>query len=179
MSDPIEERQSLQQEPSSVAPSGQRSRVWPWFLVLIVLLMVVGGYAGWQTLRNHPAGVAAANTTTVTGTLELNDYETWRSGCVGQGGYSDVTEGTQVILYNQSSIILSSASLSTATPGPTLIPSIGAGLPAYGTKCTWTFTLTGVPEDQAQYAVEVSHRGKVVNSQQVMKASGWTFALKL
>jgi hypothetical protein len=75
--------------------------------------------------------------------------------------------------------ILSSSALDSPTKGPAILPSVGSGLPGFGTQCTWTFTLTGVPDDKAQYAVEIGHWGKVVNSRAEMQADGWTFALSL
>ena len=44
---------------------------------------------------------------------------------------------------------------------------------------TYTFTVSNVPNNEQQYAVEITHRGKVVNSQSEMAANGWTFSLTL
>ncbi|HST48617.1 DUF2510 domain-containing protein [Jatrophihabitans sp.] len=105
--------------------------------------------------------------TSVKGEFLLVDTETAYANCVGQGGYSDISAGTTVILTNQDNKILGSASLEPGTPNK-----------ESGT-CLYSFTLPNIPTDQAQYAVEVSHRGKVVNSKQDMVNQDWTVSASM
>lgn len=106
--------------------------------------------------------------TTVAGTFVLADSDTASAGCEGRGGYSDISPGVPVILTNQDNKILGSTSLG---PGSA---DISAG------TCTYNFTISDIPKkDQSQYAIEVSHRGKVVNSYSEMVANGWTFKLSM
>lgn len=104
-------------------------------------------------------------THTVIGLVGLTDADTATAGCVGAGGYSDITPGAEVILTNQSGKILGATGLS-------------AGVAAVD-LCQYTFTIHNVPDDQAQYAVEVTHRGKVVKSKAEMQASNWTIELTI
>ena len=106
-------------------------------------------------------------TTAVTGTFVLTDSDTAYAGCVGQGGYADISPGVAVILASQDNTILGSTSL-----------GVGSADTSAGT-CTYNFTVADVPKDQSRYAIEVSHRGKVVNSKAEMRANGWTFGLSM
>jgi hypothetical protein len=123
----------------------------------LVLLVIAGGVA-WY--------VSTAGTTTVTGGLTLVDAETASSGCNGQGGYSDIDGGAQVILTDEGGKILGSGSLSSGTP-------------TGSTACVYGFSISDIPTDREQYAIEVSRRGKVVNSRDELIKSGWKFQLSL
>jgi hypothetical protein len=116
--------------------------------------------AGWQfSLRYGPPTVA------VTGSLELDDVDTALAECVGQGGYSDIDAGATVIVTDQSGRILGSGALDPGT--------------ASGGECTYTFSIPGVRQDEQRYAVEVTHRGKVVSSATQMESNNWNFQLSL
>lgn len=103
--------------------------------------------------------------TTVNGNLVLHDLDSAESACVGQGGYSDIQFGTDVILTNQNGDILGSGSL-----------GIGE---ASGSDCTYHFTVSDIREDEEQYAIEISHRGKVVASAEQLRNNGWKFDISL
>ncbi len=104
-------------------------------------------------------------TTTVTGSLTLDDYDTVLADCVGQGGYSDISEGATVVITDQTGRILSSGALEAGS--------------ASGTTCVYDFSLPSVRQDEQQYAVEITHRGKVVTSAAEMQSDGWTFGVTL
>jgi len=104
-------------------------------------------------------------TTTVAGSLDLSDIDTILAGCVGQGGYSDISEGATVVITDQNNRILGSGALDAGTAGDGV--------------CTYHFSIPDVRQDEQQYAVEISHRGKVVNSSTALQSNGWTFALTL
>lgn len=142
-------------------------------LALVFAVLVVGSLVHLrQPSSPAPASVvvpaaAPPATTTVTGTLTLDDDETAQNDCVGEGGYADIEPGATVILTDESGKILGSSSLGVSS-------ATSSGL-----SCVFPFTIADVPTDAAQYAVEVTHRGKVVNSRQDLEATAWTFALTL
>jgi hypothetical protein len=106
-------------------------------------------------------------TTAVSGTFVLTDSDTAYAGCIGQGGYADISPEVAVILAGQDNTILGSTSL-----------GVGSADTAAGT-CTYHFAVPDVPKDQSQYVIEVSQRGKIVNSKAEMRANGWTFGLSM
>lgn len=88
---------------------------------------------------------------TVSGSLELTDYET-RYGpdnCAGRGGFADISAGTQVVV--------------TDGAGETIgVGSLTAGSPAgRENTCRYYFAVREVPGDLDFYGIEVSHRGRV------------------
>ena len=136
--------------------------------IALAIALVGGGAFVW--LRSGGSGklpLIGPAKTKVTGEFILTDSDTAGAACIGQGGYSDITRGVSVILTNQDGKILGSSAL-------------GAGVSdsSAGT-CTYNFTIPDVPEDQSQYAIEVSHRGKVVNSKTELSANGWNFGLSM
>jgi hypothetical protein len=135
-------------------------------IALVVTLAVGGIYAWLQSGGGKPPFVGPAKTS-VAGEFVLTDSDTAGAGCIGQGGYTDITPGVSVILTNQDNKILGSSTLGTG------VVDSSAG------TCTYSFTIPDVPEDQSQYAIEVSHRGKVVNSKSELSANGWKFGLSM
>lgn len=151
--------------PPGVFPAPTRSRRGRWIAgAAIAAVLIAGGVDAALLLGSGDGG---PDTTTVTGTFVLHDRDTAAAQCVGRGGYSDIGPGASVILTNEDGRILGSAAL-------------GAGRAdvAAGT-CRYRFAMPGVPEDQQQYAVQVTHRGKVVNSRAEMQRDGWAFELTL
>jgi hypothetical protein len=130
-------------------------------------LTVLGGIFTWLRSESGNLPFVGTATTTVTGEFVLTDSNTARSSCIGHGGYSDIGPGTQVILTNQDGKILGSSEFSTGTAD------------THGYTCTYSFTIPDVPTDQNQYSIEISHRGKVVNSQSRLSTNGWKFALSM
>lgn len=116
--------------------------------------------SGWHfDLRYGPP------TTRVTGTLELTDIDTTLAGCIGQGGYSDISAGATVVITDQTERIVGSGSLDEGV--------------ASDASCTYSFSIPDVRQDEQQYAVEISHRGKVVQSAAEMQLRGWSFSVSL
>jgi hypothetical protein len=79
--------------------------------------------------------------------------------CVTDGGYSDIRSGAQVTVKDGAGAVIALGALD---PGKTIANrefSDGTGYLA--TKCVFGFTVTGVPDGQQFYAVEVSHRGEL------------------
>ncbi len=116
--------------------------------------------SGWQ-FQLH----AGPPTTAITGTLDLNDIDTALNGCVGTGGYDDISEGANVVVKDQSGRILASSSLNAGT--------------ANGANCAYTFTLGGVRADQDQYTLTITHRGDITESATQLRDAGWAFSVSL
>jgi serine/threonine-protein kinase len=136
--------------------------------IALAIALVGGGVFVWlRSLDSGKPSVVGPVKTNVTGEFILTNSDTAIAGCIGQGGYSDISPGVPVILTNQDGKILGSSALGSG------VADSSAG------TCTYTFTIPDVPEDQSQYAIEVSHRGKVVNSKSDMAANGWKFGLSM
>jgi hypothetical protein len=142
-------------------PPATRSFRWLIIAGLVAILVLTGGGIG------ALLAFGGSSDKTVTGQFVLTDSATADANCVGQGGYSDIGPGTTVILTNETGKILGSSALAS-----------GVADADTGT-CTYAFTIPDVPTDQAQYAIQVSHRGQVANSKADMVGDGWTFALNL
>lgn len=92
----------------------------------------------------------------LTGILKLSGgidaFATTGSTCSGTSGYDDITSGTQVVVYDESSKVLASGGL-------------GEGQPTdAGTTCTFPIVVDGVPRGHSFYQVQVSHRGMVTET---------------
>lgn len=133
-------------------------------LIIAAVVLLAGGAAAAALLLLGKSGSARA---TVTGTFVLTDYETMQAGCVGQGGYDDIAPGATVILTNQDGKILGSGALD----GGTRHPGLGT--------CAYHFKISDVPKNEDQYAVEVTHRGKVVDSRAELARNNWNFELTM
>ena len=102
----------------------------------------------------------------ISGVLDLLDSETADAGCEGQGGYSDIDAGTQVVVRDGSGEILGSTNL-------------GPGEVEDGVACIYEFLVIGVPDDRKQYVLEIGRRGQVVSSRAEMLADEWSFEVGL
>lgn len=110
-------------------------------------------------------GVSGPPKTTVRGVVTLVDSATESAHCVGQGEYSDITEGQKVILTNEAGKTLGSATLSR-----------GAADASRG-ACVHTFSIPDVPQNQAQYALEIGRGNPVVASYVELQQQQWTFSV--
>lgn len=97
-------------------------------------------------------------------------------GCKGSGGYSDISEGTQVVVKNGQGTILATGRLGVGTFPP--IPSPAPKTPPTTDICGFAFLVPAIP-DSDFYSIEVSHRGALVYSREDLKAKGWQVALSL
>ncbi|MEU8634461.1 hypothetical protein AB0C38_19955 [Amycolatopsis sp. NPDC048633] len=133
----------------------------PWHLVLAAAggAALVG--ALWVGLdladSGLPAGIPGTSGTSGTageafdlrGTFTLNSGGYGYSTCGGSGGYSDITTGSTVTVYNAAGTVLSQGALGTGRPN-------GAG------SCVFTLSAPNVPAGEKFYLVEVSHRGRIM-----------------
>ena len=102
----------------------------------------------------------------ISGVLDLLDSETADAGCEGQGGYSDIDAGAQVVVRDGSGEILGSTNL-------------GPGEVEDEVACIYEFLVIGVPDDRKQYVLEIGRRGQVVSSRAEMLADEWSFEVGL
>jgi hypothetical protein len=79
--------------------------------------------------------------------------------CSGSGGYSDISEGTEVLVKNSAGDVLTTTSLGR-----------GSGLPPF--ECTFKFKFTVMDGEAGGYFIEVSDRGQVHYSPAQLKLPG-------
>lgn len=125
---------------TDATPARRRRWLGPALAVAALLAITIGGYLVWRQF--NPAAL------TITGTVEISDESLTFDGqrCRGDGGFSDMREGTQVTVTSSGGDIIALGSLQTGTAR------------GYGT-CIWRFTVDDVPTGQGFYGIEVSQRG--------------------
>ncbi|MEV6646274.1 hypothetical protein [Amycolatopsis sp. NPDC051371] len=138
-------------------PPPVRTGTNPWHL----LLAAAGGAALvgalWVGLdladSGAPTGIPGTSTSgeafDLRGTFTLFSTGSGYSTCGGSGGYSDITTGTAVTVYNAAGTVLSQGALGTGH-------SDGAG------TCVFSLSAPNVPSGEKFYLVEVSHRGRIM-----------------
>ncbi len=131
-------------EPSPTTPRKRRTQAKYALIGAVVLMIVALGVVA--ILWRDPASDSDA--ITVHGRLDLVHAKTSWEKCVGQGGYSDIHEGAQVVI-------------SDATGKTIAIGQLKSGIAVVGVKCSFYFTVEAVPGDEDFYGIEVSHRGRV------------------
>jgi hypothetical protein len=106
---------------------------------------------------------------TVEGDFTLMDPEGYSEdfaggGCSGDGGYDDISAGTQVNIRDGSGELLASSSLDAGED--------------MSIACTFTFTVDDVPKADF-YSVEVGDRGDLSYSYDEMVENSWYVSLSL
>ncbi|CAN5832734.1 hypothetical protein BH23ACT4_BH23ACT4_14920 [soil metagenome] len=93
--------------------------------------------------------------------------------CWGRGGYSDISRGAQVSIYDEDGRVIGNSSLGDSTyRAITPIEHVGTG------ECEFTFE-SEVPGDRAFYSIEVSHRGHVTYSIGDLQSAGGRVDIRL
>lgn len=109
----------------------------------------------------------------LTGTIDVVDTDNYFRGsdgssdtsCAASGGYSDIAEGTQVIVKDRD--------------GKTLaVGRLEQGERQTALYCTFAFTVEGI-KDASFYKVEISHRGEQNYSRTDLEDQDWNIGLKL
>lgn len=161
-----------------VPAPGKRPAPWAWIGlglvvvvgIIIVLVAAAGGGDSKPTPRPAAAVPPSPTTQAITGTLTLTDTDAfWTQGstCSGSGGYSDLDIGGQVTLTDDSGKIIGSTTLSTGTASSS-------------SECEFAFRFDQPIVPTARfYSVEVTHRGKITDSADELRASGWAFSLSI
>lgn len=85
-------------------------------------------------------------------------------------GYSDVDEGTQVVVKDGDDKILATGELGISKPVPELED--------LGDPCGFNFTVDDVP-DAAFYSIEVGHRGELTFSKAKLEKRDWRVEFSL
>lgn len=143
------------------------------------LLLTLAACGSGTSAGGKPAVAASSSsspaTFTASGHLSLHDSDfvhldatqTAVTDCSGggQGGYSDIQGGTQVVVTDPTSKIVAVGSLGEPVTGDLL-----------GT-CEFPWTVPGVPAGLATYGVEVSHRGSLQETEADLRAGTVTFTL--
>lgn len=122
--------------------------------LLGLLVLGIGAVAVWYFFDGKGPveavkDVAGPQTYRITGTFTLADRYSGGGGggCSGDGGFRDISQGTQVTV--------------TDSAGATVaLGLLGAGRIENGT-CVFPFEVDGVPAGKDFYGIEVSHRGAV------------------
>jgi hypothetical protein len=139
-------------------PPPVRAKTNPWHLVLAAAAGAALVGALWVGLDLADSGTpigppgtsgTAGEAFDLRGTFTLNSGGYGYSTCGGSGGYSDITTGTTVTVYNAAGTVLSQGAL-------------GTGRPDGGGSCVFTLSAPNVPAGEKFYLVEVSHRGRIM-----------------
>ncbi|WP_290059048.1 hypothetical protein [Amycolatopsis solani] len=134
-------------------PARARTSFWHLLLAGAAGAALVGAlWVGLDLARadspSAPA-VTAGQSFDLSGTFTLYSTGYGYSTCGGSGGYSDITTGTAVTVYNAAGTVLSQGALGTGH-------SNGAG------TCVFSLSAPNVPAGEKFYLVEVSHRGRIM-----------------
>lgn len=82
-------------------------------------------------------------------TVDSSDLVSEGDTCAGAGGYSDLTEGADIVIRDSDGKKIA-------------IGELGAGsIPDEGAGCDFKFKVDDVPDAGGIYSIEVSHRGEV------------------
>ncbi|WP_410616032.1 hypothetical protein [Amycolatopsis sp. lyj-109] len=139
--------------PQPLPPVRTRTNLWHLFFAGVAGAALVGSL--WVGLDLAHSGSPTAPTGgpgtafDLRGTFTLYSSGYGYSACGGSGGYSDITTGTAVTVYNAAGTVLSQGALGTGRPEGT------------GT-CIFSLAAPKVPAGEKFYLVEVSHRGRIM-----------------
>ena len=130
---------------------GGRERKW-WALIAggVVVLALLG----------HSGGAGSGHT--IVGSQEVHDSSGFSladgTSCVTTGGYSDVSEGAEVIITNASGNQVGQGALGSGTIS--------------GDACIFSFTVTSVP-DSSSYGIRIGNRNTVSFTRSEMVSDNW------
>lgn len=163
-------RESFPRLPDAAEAQGVPRRSWTRARIVsvVAVALVAGGVSAFAIVRPHLAS-ADASSVTASGTMQflgvygLDSVGTPTTvqadssgGCVGVGGYSDLTEGATVTVYDAGGEIVGTGSLGA---GEYVSMRNEEDIQAGAGRCAFAFSLA-VP-DSDFYQVEVTHRGRV------------------
>lgn len=146
------------------APQRRPRRRRPYLAAAAVVTLVIGAAAAWSLAADRTAA-APPPTATINGVLILKGAFTGKVGatkCSGSGGYSDITAGAQVVVYDPGGTTIATGALETGKPAA--LSDMGGLLSKQvAGECQFAFSVSGIPE-QTFYGVQVSHRGRMTYS---------------
>jgi hypothetical protein len=159
-------------------PEPPKRKRWPLIAVLSVAGLLVAGLCTWLILTNTgpdpdaaavsggaPSAAEEADTWQIRIEFQLGDADSAFSGCIGQGGYSDIGPGTPVTLKDETGTIIASDALSTGT-------ELSGG-------CQWLIFMEDVPTDREFYVAEVGDRGEISYSRDRLVDESFVIGLYL
>jgi hypothetical protein len=136
---------------------------------------------GVSQLASKAASSPTPTSFTIKGTMTVKSGEgsdpNMGKSCITDGGYADISTGTQVTVKNGTGKVLALGSLGPGSTSdwltlPTFDPETGSiESRPQATKCRFAFSVPNVPEGEDFYAVEVSHRGEVRYSRSDLNTS--------
>jgi hypothetical protein len=139
------------------------SRRWRTAARALLALMIVGG-AGAAT----SVSASAADGHTVKGYLSLQDSAVFMGkACEGAGGYTDLGEGTPVVVRDGDGEIIGTGRFSEGKGAG--VRSGAIGIPS---ACVFAFKVKHVP-DADMYSFQMSHRGGVVYTHAELEENNW------
>lgn len=109
------------------------------------------------------ASAPAASAFNLTGTMKLKQYSLDDGPCAGTGGYSDISDGTSVTVYDGGGQVVATGKLESGSRS--------------GLACDFAVWVPDVPDGPKFYQVEVSHRGKLTLSAEDAKAGKFSASL--
>jgi len=118
-----------------------------WVLAGAICVLVIGVVLGVTVLRGGSSSITSH------GTMEVEDYS---GSCRSDAGYSDITDGTQVVVTNSTGTVIGTGTLSYDGNVSKALSSAQSGLSA----CVYDFTVS-VPGGLPRYGITVSHRGTI------------------
>jgi hypothetical protein len=112
-----------------------------------------------------PAAFTLTGTLTVSGTSYSS---TDPRGCTTSGGYTDISNGAAVTVYDAAGTVVAKGTLGLGTDG----------LPLSRQECVFPVSVPNVPAGPRFYQVEISHRGKLTVSADDAVAGRFTASLR-
>jgi hypothetical protein len=151
------QEQPEQSIPHPVQASGSRRKRRFIGLIVVALLIAAGITAFFLISGSSPI--------TAHGTMEVDDFQ---GDCLLDSGFSDITDGTQVVATSPSGAVVGTGSLSYDSSLSNALSKLQPGL----SKCIYHFSVN-VPGGLSRYGITVSHRGTVwVSPSQMAKGPG-------
>ena len=154
----------------AVATDPRRTGIWVGIGVGLAALVVLGVVlaftrGGFEALLGLPGAEHE-----IEGSITITDPTGYSgdSDCAGEGAYSDIAEGTSVVVKDVEGTTLSTGALSAG------VEDVDEG---DVDECTFFFTLKDVPTDHMFYEVVVGHRRYPDISKAALQPEGWTVDL--
>jgi len=97
--------------------------------------------------------LSGAGSITAHGSMEVDDFT---GSCLTDPGFSDITQGTQVVVTNSGGQVVGTSALNYDAQDSAAQSGLQPGL----SVCIYTFTVS-VPGGLSRYGITVSHRGTV------------------
>ncbi|WP_051727997.1 hypothetical protein [Nocardia brasiliensis] len=103
------------------------------------------GYRAYDNRRDQPKPLLVVGTMTLIGSASWDAAAA--GGCEGSGGYSDIRQGTRVVLTNESGTTIGVSSLEKGSKD--------------GSDCMFLWTMLDVPATEKFYTLEIARRGEL------------------